>query len=157
MVQIRKAKKEDIEKIITIAKEVQKIIQQYRTPFRKKVREFNQPRVFYLKAIRAKNSIVLVAETIKGDIAGYVYANIEKTPDDLINVPYVSINTIAVKRRYQGFGIGRRLIEHIHKWTREKKIKVIRLSVWEFNKKALKFYKKMGYKTIMRKMEKTLK
>lgn len=45
----------------------------------------------------------------------------------------------------------------INKWAKENKIKVIQLATWEFNADAIKFFKKLGYKTIMRKMEKVLK
>lgn len=88
---------------------------------------------------------------------GYIYATIETKPDDLITIPYVSVDEIAVKTKYQSLGIGKLLLDRVHRWTRQHGIRVIQLAVWEFNKKAFSFYEKMGYVTIMRKMEKVLK
>ncbi|MBT9142915.1 MAG: Spermidine/spermine N(1)-acetyltransferase [Syntrophomonadaceae bacterium] len=157
MIQIRMAKEEDIEQILSIAKQVNKMIQQHRSEFFGKLREFRRTPYFYSQAIRAKDSIIFVAEEKKGDVVGYVYATIERKQDDLITIPCVSVNEIAVKTKYQGSGVGKFLMDYVHEWTHKNGIHVIQLAVWEFNKGALKLYEKMGYKTIMRKMEKVLK
>jgi len=89
-------------------------------------------------------------------MVGYVYATAEKTPDDLITVPYVSVDELAVDEKYRRSGIGRSLMDHVHNWTREKGLNILQLGVWEFNRSAVEFYEQLGYRTIMRKMEKLL-
>jgi ribosomal protein S18 acetylase RimI-like enzyme len=151
------AKKEDVEQILFIAKQVNKIIQQHRSEFFGKLIEFRGTPHLYLQAMMAKDSTIFVAEGKKGDVVGYVYATIERKPDDLITIPYVAVNEIAVKTKCQGSGIGKLLLDYVQEWARKNGIYVIQLAVWEFNKRAINLYEKIGYKTIMRKMEKVLK
>jgi len=154
--QIRLASPKDIDRIVQMASQVQKMIRQRRSVFFRRITEFQRSRSFYTKALRKKDRILYVAE-LDGEVVGYAYAVIEKTPDDLISIPYVSFDELAVDKGYRGLGIGREIIEVIHKWAHDKKVGVIQLGVWEFNQNALKLYETFGYKTIMRKMEKVLR
>ncbi len=113
--------------------------------------------IFICTQSGSKESVIFVAETARDELVGYVYATIETQPDDLISIPYLSINEIAVKRASQGMGIGKSLLQRAERWAIEKGITVIQLATWEFNQPALRFFKNSGYRTIMRKMEKVLR
>jgi len=155
-VKIRAVRKNDIKQILGIAEQVYQMVQKQRSNQFGKLMEFSHSADFYLNAIGSKESVIFVAEMAKGELVGYVYAAIETQPDDLISIPYLSINEIAVKRAYQGMGIGKSLLQRAERWAKEKGITVIQLATWEFNQPALSFFKNLGYRTIMRKMEKVL-
>ena len=89
-------------------------------------------------------------------LAGFVLAMIMEEPDDLINIPYVSINELAVDKEFRGSGIGTALMKKIEDWALENDINIVQLNVWEFNKKAKTLYEKLGFKTIQCQMEKVL-
>lgn len=95
MIKIRIAKDKDIKQIYSIAKQVHKMVSQYGSKFFGKLREFSGKPNDYLKLISSRDSVLFVAE--EKTVVGYVYATIEKQPDDLIGIPYVSVNEIAVK------------------------------------------------------------
>lgn len=154
-IQMRLAEARDVGRIVQIATQVQEIITKYRSRFFGKLGEFRKTRNFYLKALHKKDQAIYVAE-VKRKVVGYAYAVVERTPDDVIAIPYVSFDELAVDKRYQGYGVGRRLINAVHRWAADNKIKVVQLAVWEFNPSAMKLYAKMRYKSIMRKMEKLL-
>ena len=153
-IKIRTAVDKDIEKIYPLIKDVNKMVKQHRLKFFGKLKEFQSPIEFYFKAIKDKNSIIFVAE--KGEVVGYVYTTIEKEPDDLIAIPYVNVNELVVKKKYRRLKIGKAMMEKVYEWARQNGLNVIQLAVWEFNRAGVNFYKKLGYETIMRKMEKVL-
>jgi len=92
-----------------------------------------------------------------GKLAGFVLAMIIEEPDDLINVPYVSINELAVSKEFQGSGVGTTLMKRVEEWALENDINIVQLNVWEFNRKAKTLYEKLGFKTIQCQMEKILR
>lgn len=91
-----------------------------------------------------------------GNLAGFALAMVVEEPDDLINIPYVSINELAVGKEFQGFGIGTALMKRVEDWALENGINIVQLNVWEFNQKAKTLYEKLGFKTIQCQMEKVL-
>jgi len=91
-----------------------------------------------------------------GKLAGFALAMIMEEPDDLINVPYVSINELAVGKEFQSLGIGTTLMKRVEEWALENNINIVQLNVWEFNQKAKTLYEKLGFKTIQCQMEKVL-
>ncbi|MCX7785870.1 MAG: GNAT family N-acetyltransferase [candidate division WOR-3 bacterium] len=154
-VNIREATEKDVKQICKIARQVLNIVTQHRPEFLGRLVELQKIDRFYLNALKEKNSAVLVAEK-QNKIIGYAYITIERKPDDLIAIPYLSINELVVDEKYRGQGIGTSLMKRIFQWAKRKKLKVLQLAVWEFNQKTIKFYQKFGFKTIMRKMEKVL-
>lgn len=157
MMRIRPAIKKDIPQILRIAKQVYRMIAKNRLKYFGNLGECSKTADFYQKAMNSKNGIVFVAEKGKDRVVGYVYASIERLPDDLIAIPHISVDELVVDEKNRRSKIGSALIAKISEWAKEKGLNVLQLAVWEFNKSAIAFYKKMGYKTIMRKMEKVLR
>lgn len=112
----------------------------------------------YISSIIAdENAAIFVAES-DNQIIGFVHICLREPPDIPIMVPrhYASINDLAVRRRFRRSGIGRSLIERAHQWARDKGVTQVELTVWEFNKEAIAFYEKLGYKTASRRMSRSL-
>ncbi|MBI2620929.1 GNAT family N-acetyltransferase [candidate division WWE3 bacterium] len=152
-IHIKKATKNDIKPILEIAKQVSKMIKTRRAKFFGRLKEFRQSKEHYLKALASQEQTIFVATTGNNKVVGYIYLTIEKKPDDLIAIPFVDISEIIVDSKYRKLGVGTSLMNKAYEWTKEKQMTAIQLSVWEFNKEAFNFYEKLGYKTIMRKME----
>ncbi|WP_434291442.1 GNAT family N-acetyltransferase [Clostridium botulinum] len=81
---------------------------------------------------------------------------IEKDNPVLKNREYALIDKLVVDNNYRGYGIGSRLIEYAEKDLQSRGIKEIEIYVWEFNRGALNLYEKKGYKTICRRMTKSI-
>lgn len=58
------------------------------------------------------------------------------------------ITSIAVKRQFQGKGIGETLIKQVIGFSRRCEMKSIELQVWNENQVAIMFYKKIGFELL---------
>ena len=85
---------------------------------------------------------VTVVREIDGSIVAYY--SVEMSMDILF------INSIQVKRGYQGLGLGGDMIRSIEQMACEEKASTIELWVQITNRTAMKFYKHMGYRMISR-------
>ncbi|HDK7164938.1 TPA: GNAT family N-acetyltransferase [Clostridium botulinum] len=81
---------------------------------------------------------------------------IEKDNPVLKSREYALIDKLVVDNYYRGYGIGSKLIEYAEKDLKSRGIKEIEIYVWEFNRGALNLYEKKGYKTICRRMTKSI-
>ena len=151
---IRRATEKDCKEMCVISEQYNNIIMQNR-PDVAKSNLLGDDLDFFLRAIKDKNSIIYIAEKNNKAI-GFVYAEIETHSDDLTNAPYVMVAMLIVDEKHKRSGIGKTLMDYAHKWACEKEIGVVHLAVHEFNKDAIAFYEKLGYTTIMRKMERIL-
>jgi diamine N-acetyltransferase len=81
--------------------------------------------------------------------AGFLKLNINKQPDDkagtILPTPVVELEKIYVLQAFQGFKLGKALIQHAYTVAREQQAKYIWLGVWEHNTKARDFYKREGF------------
>ena len=110
---------------------------------------------FFLGALGSEDAALIVAEA-RSQIIGFAYAVIEHSPDDCIEVPYASFDLVGVDPGWRGRGVAKALIEAVEGWACGKAMKIIQLAVAEANASALNLYEKLGYRTVMRKMQKKL-
>ena len=112
---------------------------------------------YYREIITDENIALFVAEMDK-TIIDYIHAIVRDTLAVPVFVPrrYVIIDNIAVQSDFQKYGIGKRLMTTIHEWAISNGATTIELNVYEFNKGAIAFYKKLGYETFSRRMSKGL-
>lgn len=151
---IRLATENDCSQLCLLSEQYNKVILRNRPQVDKSNLLGNDPN-FFLQIFKNKGEVIFVAE--RGNkIIGFIYAAIETHSDDLASAPYIEIALLIVDESYRHSGIGGSLIKRIHDWAIKKGIKVIHLAVHEFNNYAIAFYQKMGYKTVMRKMERVL-
>lgn len=78
-------------------------------------------------------------------LTGYIKLNVAPSQSDINDSDSLEIERIYILKEFQGFGLGRFLIEHAIKIAIEKRKKFIWLGVWENNEKAIRFYKKNGF------------
>lgn len=96
---------------------------------------------------RNEDTLILIAE-INGIPVGYAFGKIfeqEETTDNgtgkmgLFDELFVDVST-------RGFGIGRKLIEEVTHWMKEKGINRIKLHAYSWNNNAKRLYEKYGFK-----------
>lgn len=99
----------------------------------------------WLKKVEEKTGIMLVAEDLKNKkIIGITTIEVGKNRES-----HVGILGITIRKEYRGMGLGKKLMKEIIRLSRKRlKIKLIRLSVFEKNKIAIKLYEKFGFKKV---------
>ncbi len=96
----------------------------------------------WVELIEKDQAIVLVAE-LDGKIVGI--CNIKKGK---FRERHVGTIGISVSKNYRNLGIGKILLQNLLELAKKKLgIKIARLEVLENNKIAIRFYKKLGFKT----------
>ena len=58
---------------------------------------------------------------------------------------FAEVIEIGVLESYCGSGIGTELINFVKDFAKKKDFNLLKLEVWNFNKKAIKFYRKNGF------------
>jgi len=96
---------------------------------------------------------LFVAESGQG-LVGLVAVRLRHAPDIPIIVPhrYAHVGDIVVKEGFCRSGIGSALMEAVRTWAQSEGVAEIQLNVFEFNKGALAFYERLGYRTMSRNM-----
>ena len=150
---IRKAKKEDIQRIDEIY--VNGSIRESRLQFPKvSIKEMrkdldkykkSRPRGF-LEEMKSKNHYWIVAEE-NGEVVGFGQAWIKNKEIGMLEKVYID-------RGWAGQGIGLKLLKELEKWLISKKVKFIEVGIYYKNKPSIKLNEKAGYKPISLKMRK---
>lgn len=109
----------------------------------------------FAEALTDDERLLLVAEE-SSVILGFAYAEVQYTPDDCTRAPYVSLDMIGTSESHRGKGIARALVSKVGSWACDKGISIIQLAVGESNVPAIRLYESLGYRTVMRKMQKHL-
>jgi len=153
--QIRKAKLEDIKKIIALN---QKLFDYEYLNFDKTL-DCNWPsknKKYFKKCITNKNSLTLIAIE-NNKIVGYFIGAINKTED------YRNITKIAegentyILPKYQRKGIGTQFYKRFLEWAKSKGVNRIKTVVSKKNKQSLNWNKKLGFECYNIVLEKELK
>lgn len=97
------------------------------------------------KNLKQKNTVFFIAEE-RGEIIGYSGAEIQTNPASFKFKKRGHLFNLYVRPKYQGKGIGKRLIKKTLRWFKEKKISDLMIMVYSHNKKAHQIYKKLGFK-----------
>lgn len=86
--------------------------------------------------------LLLVAEC-NGVAAGFVCAELKPgSPDGAL------LDNLHVAKPYQGFGIGKRMMDAVEQWARELGETRLHLFVLEGNHRAMTFYERQGWRLI---------
>lgn len=153
---VRFARKEDYEAINALRAPVCALHSNgYPALFKPVFAKDHQERV--LKMMEDPEQDVLVAEE-NGQLLGFAmveYIKREET-NGMYAVHEAHIVEIGVDETSQGKGIGTALIQAVKDAAKVRGCRSVQLDVWEFNKSALRFYEKLGFVTLRRKMEQVL-
>jgi ribosomal protein S18 acetylase RimI-like enzyme len=112
----------------------------------------------YYRGLLTDEDVGLFVAQVNKRVVGFVHAFIRDTPTTPILVPrrYAIVDSLGVKSDFRGGGIGRMLMDRIDEWATVKGAVTIELNVYEFNRDAISFYRKLGYDTVSEKMSKPL-
>lgn len=143
---IRKATKKDFKKYLELVRisdrEYSKIIGKRIKTIDKEVKKY------FDKSISSKNHLILVAEN-NNNLVGYLVASLFIG----INNKFGYIDHIFVSQDYRKNKIGELLVKEFRMILKKKKLSRIKLAVNIRNKRAIKFYRKLGFKTYSYEME----
>ncbi len=104
----------------------------------------------FLESLKNDKIIALVAEK-QSEIIGLVLATDKDSPH-LESERVVSIENLCVIEAEQKSGIGKILMDEVFEYCKQNSIKEIKLGVFNDNKKAYKFYEKLGFKPLEQRM-----
>ena len=76
------------------------------------------------------------------EILAYLKLNEAKAQTEKREVPSMEIERIYVRKEYQNRGVGQFLLDFSFQLTKDKKMKLIWLGVWEHNVSAIRFYER---------------
>ncbi len=155
VMKFRKADIKDIDELFILFKELMTLHgKEVSNIFRVEIEE-NMMRNYISDIISKENYNLYVAEDEK--IIGVVEViNLIEENKMHRNRKYALIDKLVVDEGYRGLGIGKKLIEYAEKEIKSMGIDEVELYVWEFNEGALNLYEKRGYKSICRRMSKTI-
>jgi GNAT superfamily N-acetyltransferase len=112
-------------------------------------------RDYVAEIINGENSVVLVAEQ-DGKLIGAVHAEVREAPVIPLVTPrrFAVIDALVVTRPHRRKGVGAAVAGELQRWVKAKGISQIELTIYEFNKPALAFYQKLGFRTASRRLRK---
>ena len=140
---IRKARKEDIKRIIELLHQVNMVHHVIRPDlFKPHTTKYNEQE---LEAMFKDNSKpVFVYDD--GEVLGYAFCQLTEVKDHLLleDNKSVYIDDICVDEKARGKHVGKALYEYVRDYARSIGCHNITLNVWEGNNPAISFYKNMG-------------
>jgi ribosomal protein S18 acetylase RimI-like enzyme len=112
----------------------------------------------YVLSLIENDEIGLFVAEIEGIVVGFASVIIGESKAIPMFVPrrLAIVDNIAVRTEFRGAGIGRALMDAVHEWAAAAGAATVELNVYEFNQAAIEFYHSLGYRTLSRKMEKSL-
>ena len=155
-IKIEIAKVEDAEDIAKIAYQVAQLHDEALPEYFKPV-----PKEEQLRGIQymLKDEKIAVFKAIyDGKICGFLFLEmIHRVSQGLRFSTYGCVLNLGVDEKYRGRGIGAALLMSAEKYVQDKEGEALDLSVFAFNEKAIRFYKKLGYEVLDVSMRKVLK
>ncbi|WP_042354734.1 GNAT family N-acetyltransferase [Bacillus rubiinfantis] len=79
------------------------------------------------------------------ELAGYLKVNTNEAQSENMGDESFEVERIYIRRKFQGQGLGRYLLNKAIEIANEKNKAKVWLGVWEKNEKAIKFYRKLGF------------
>ena len=77
--------------------------------------------------------------------AGYTKLRTSENPEELAGKKHIELERIYALKKYQGMGLGYKMIGHCIEFASENNYEVLWLGVWKQNEKAFQFYKRCGF------------
>ncbi len=144
---IKLAKKENLKQIINILEQISRMHYENR-PDIFKDKNKNQIEKDTIEILNDKNKTVLIATDSSSIVYGVLIYKVKEVKNhiNLKDTKILWVDELGVDERYRGKGIGKRLMEEALMIAKKKDCKRIELNCWNFNEKAIKFYKKFGMK-----------
>lgn len=155
-IQITIAEKTDAEAVAEIAYQVAKIHDKNMPEYFKHVPEKEQ--LENIKELFSDERIVVFKAICEGKICGFLFLEIiHRASVGLVYSKLGNILNLGVDAAYRRKGIGTALIKAAEKYVYEYGGGALDMSVFAFNKEAIKLYEHLGYKIIDISMRKILR
>jgi len=97
-----------------------------------------------LSELKNPNSTFFFA-MIQDEIVGYLKLNVRDAQKEQIGSDAIEIERIYVLQKYHGLRVGDALMEKALSEARRFNMKCVWLGVWEYNTRAIEFYKRKGF------------
>ncbi len=140
---IRKAKKDDLEEIVLLAKQLWDTEKPFDLNLSDNYYETEEGREGLLKDIRSRKRFFLVAE-LDSKIVGFVDGNIIKN-EGVYRENVVYLSRLSVLDDCRGRGIGTKLIDAFRDCVKNKGCSFIKICAFVDNVPAVNLYKKKGF------------
>lgn len=103
------------------------------------------------KIMGSDESAIFVAE-VEGKTTGLaeVYLREDKANPAVVSHRYGHLQSLLVTDDLRKQGTGKKLVDAAETWAKEKGATEMRLDIWEFPEGPLRFYEKLGYRTLRR-------
>ncbi|PGP19141.1 GNAT family N-acetyltransferase [Bacillus thuringiensis] len=151
---VRLATLKDFEDISNINKQVQKLHIEGRPDIYAKT-SVSMDRNAYETWLNDTTIEIFVVEDNNKEILAYIILDVKEISENpkLVERKVLFIRNIGVSEKFRGTGIGEILVQKAFEYAKEIQATSVELNVLEFNKKAIRFYEKLGFKTQSRQME----
>jgi ribosomal protein S18 acetylase RimI-like enzyme len=102
--------------------------------------------------------IALFVVELEGRVVAQVVVRIETVPENTSLVPrrFAKLHDLVVMPEARTQGIGRALVHAAERWSTERGMASLELTVWEFNEAARRIYEQLGYTTDARRLLRVL-
>lgn len=155
---IREATEQDYEELSKIFAEVDSLHAEGLPHVFVQPEEIPRDREFVSGIIADENAALFVAEH-NSQVIGLIHVAIRESPVIPITVQrrYAYVEAVAVTQQLRGRGVGRALMEEAQLWSIQKKVSQVELNVWDFNERAITFFRRFGYNMIRHGMWKSIR
>ena len=146
MITIRKAKLSNIQKLLSLWQglmDYHKNLDKKAFTLKKNAKSLMES--FFIKNIKNKNSIVLIAEDNSTPV-GYLMGFIQKQPPVYEEDKFGYLSDAFIKEGYRSRGIMKKMVKQAEGFFKNKKLKTLSGRVFVGNKKGLKAWNKIGFK-----------
>ena len=154
---IRAAQPRDLEGVYVIFSLADQLHRQAHPEIFKEADDPDDIKDYLLTSIQAGEAALFVAENEAG-ILGAVIAWERQAPEIPMLVPrrYLSVDNLVVAEGFRRLGVGEALMERVHLWAKDRGLKEVQLTVWDFNEGARAFYQRLDYEMLHHRMRKEL-
>ena len=142
---VRRAKKEDIPRILELLVQVDMVHHMGRPDiFKGPATKYNAEELE--KILEDETTPVFVCSDEAGKIAGHAFCIHKQVLNDhvLTDIRTLYIDDICVDEAFRGKGVGKALYEHVLAYAKEEGFYNLTLNVWSCNPGAMRFYEAMG-------------
>ncbi len=142
---IRKAEKRDVERILCLLSQVLEVHHNVRPDiFKTGAAKYTADEI--IEILKEEDKVIFVAEADDGQVAGYCFCIVkqEKSSHILTDIKSLYIDDLCVDESMRSLHIGTALYEHALEYARGLGCYNLTLNVWAQNTSALGFYERLG-------------
>lgn len=155
---IKKASKNEYAIFYKFVEKLDQYHQQVHPEIVKPTTKISRSKKWFEKILKDKKQFLLLGYE-KNHPIGFIHFKIvsAKPHPVLYNHRHIYLYDIFIDNKYRGKKYGKHLFNEMLNFAKKNRVNQIWLNVWSFNKSAISFYSKLGFKTFSTKMRLNLK